>query len=242
MKDMMRTIGCDLTREGGRIIGTTVLAFLAGLITSLADGDTFSLSLGTGLLILTVILLAVRILRLYQKSLFTEEAHFLMTLPMPAKDLLRGRLAVGIMWMSMAEIAYCSPLLFVLLGKEANPFEEDTMQSIIFWMMERGSSTGDISVLAALLVPLILIADGLLCSLALYLCFLRNNGKKKGAWLMTAGTVAGAALLGFAFVTLLGKGSFPFGMLYAVAAGGAVMTVLLFRHCRVLLETGHDVG
>ena len=165
-----------------------------------------------------------------------------MTLPMPAKDLLRGRLAVGIMWMSMAEIAYCSPLLFVLLGKEANPFEEDTMQSIIFWMMERGSSTGDISVLAALLVPLILIADGLLCSLALYLCFLRNNGKKKGAWLMTAGTVAGAALLGFAFVTLLGKGSFPFGMLYAVAAGGAVMTVLLFRHCRVLLETGHDVG
>ena len=59
---------------------------------------------------------------------------------------------------------------------------------------------------------------------------------------MTAGTVAGAALLGFAFVTLLGKGSFPFGMLYAVAAGGAVMTVLLFRRCRVLLETGHDVG
>ena len=91
MKDMMQIIGCDLTREGGRMIGTTVLAFLAGLITSLADGDAFSLSLGTGLLILTVILLAVRILRLYQKSLFTEEAHFLMTLPMPAKDLLRGQ-------------------------------------------------------------------------------------------------------------------------------------------------------
>ncbi len=210
MKDMMQIIGCDLTREGGRMIGTTVLAFLAGLITSLADGDAFSLSLGTGLLILTVILLAVRILRLYQKSLFTEEAHFLMTLPMPAKDLLRGRLAVGIMWMSMAEIAYCSPLLFVLLGKEANPFEEDTMQSIIYWMMERESSTVDITVLAALLVPLILIAE-LNCSAgsASYLCFLKNNGKKKGAWLMTAGTVAGAALLGFAFVTLLGKAVFP---------------------------------
>ena len=128
------------------MIGTTVLAFLAGLITSLADGDAFSLSLGTGLLILTVILLAVRILRLYQKSLFTEEAHFLMTLPMPAKDLLRGRLAVGIMWMSMAEIAYCSPILLSLLYNEADAFEQDKMQVIIYWMMERESSTVDITV------------------------------------------------------------------------------------------------
>ena len=76
VKDMMQIIGCDLTREGGRMIGTTVLAFLAGLITSLADGDAFSLSLGTGLLILTVILLAVRILRLYQKSLFYGRSAF----------------------------------------------------------------------------------------------------------------------------------------------------------------------
>ncbi|MEY8298290.1 hypothetical protein AAK943_15060 [Emergencia timonensis] len=239
---MMQIIGCDLTREGGRMIGTTVLAFLAGLITSLADGDAFSLSLGTGLLILTVILLAVRILRLYQKSLFTEEAHFLMTLPMPAKDLLRGRLAVGIMWMSMAEIAYCSPILLSLLYNEADAFEQDKMQVIIYWMMERESSTVDITVLAALLVPLILIADGLLCSLTLYLCFLKNNGNKKGVLLMIVGTAATAGLLGLAFVTLLEKGSFPFGMLYAVAAGGAVMTVLLFRRCRALLETGHDVA
>lgn len=242
MKTMMQTIGCDLTREGGRMIGTTFLAFLAGLITSLADGDAFTLSLGTGLLVLTVILIAVRIPCLYQRSLFTEEAHFLMTLPTPAKDLLRGRLSVGVMWMSMAEIAYCGPLLFILLCKETNPFEEDMMQSILYWMMERGSSPGGISVLSALLVPLILIADGLFCSLVLYLCFLKNNGKKKGALLLAAGTAAGVALLGFVFMTLLGKGSFPFGLLYAAAAGGVILTALLFRRCRALLETGHDVA
>lgn len=239
---MMQTIGCDLKREGGRIVGTTVLALLAGFITCAADGDAFSLSLGTGLLLLTVILIVVGIIRLYQQSLFSEEAHFLMTLPIAGKSLLRGKFAVAVMWMSMAEIVYCSPLLVVLLCKEPNWFEEEQMQSIIYWMMERGGSQGDISVLAALLVPLILFADGLFCSLVLYLCFLKNSGKKKGAVLFTSAVVTVSASLGIVFAEQLGMGIFPFGMVYTMAAGGAVLTVLLFRRCTELLEKAHDVA
>lgn len=239
---MMQTIGCDFRREGGRILGTTVLALLAGMTASVADGDWLGQRISFVLLALSALLIVAWIFRLFQQSLFSDEARFLMTLPISTGSLLKGKLAVGIMWTSIAELAYCTPVLYGLLRNEALAFEQDHMQMIIYWMMERDCSQGDISLFFALVVPIVLIGDGLFCSLMLYLCFLKNNGKKQGTVFLVAGSVAAAALLYLVFGALVRKGLFPVWLIYLSAAAGAALIAVLFRHCKKVMEVGHDVS